>query len=316
MHANKAELCSETLDLLLAGFEAQPQADRHRHDTHDLGVSFALRLNRVMSKRLKVAFVAPSLRILGGQAVQADRLLDAWQNDPDVDAWLVPVNPLPPKLLRWALHLKYLRTIVTELTYLRLLLRELARADVVHVFSASYASFLLAPLPAMLIARALGRPVVLNYRSGEAPDHLRRSAIARKTIARVDLNVVPSRFLVDVFRTFGIRATVVPNIVDRTLSAIGSETAPSAAGLDAELRCALQRREGDDPRVPHRPGPPARRDVDPGRRRSAGGRAASPGRRSRLRSVTFVGRVSPGDRRFLRRQHLHPERTSTTCRRR
>src|SRR5258705_97574 len=35
--------------------------------------------------------VAPSLRILGGQAVQADRLLRAWQNDPDVDAWLVPV---------------------------------------------------------------------------------------------------------------------------------------------------------------------------------------------------------------------------------
>jgi len=170
-----------------------------------------------MPKRLKVAFVAPSLRILGGQAVQADRLLAAWRNDPDVDAWLVPVNPAPPKLLGWALHVKYLRTIVTELTYLPLLVRELAKADVVHVFSASYASFLLAPLPAMLIARALGKPVVLNYRSGEAPDHLQHSAIARKTIAQVDLNVVPSRFLVDVFRGFGIDATIVPNIVDREL---------------------------------------------------------------------------------------------------
>lgn len=168
-----------------------------------------------MPARLKVAFVAPSLRILGGQAVQADRLLSAWQDDRDVEAWLVPVNPLPPKLLRWALHVKYLRTVVTELTYLPLLIGELTRADVVHVFSASYASFLLAPLPAMLIARALGRPVVLNYRSGEAPDHLQRSAIARRTIADVDLNVVPSRFLVDVFRGFGIDATIVPNIVDR-----------------------------------------------------------------------------------------------------
>jgi len=170
-----------------------------------------------MPTRVKVAFVAPSLRILGGQAVQADRLLSAWQNDRDVDAWLVPVNPLPPKLLRWALHIKYLRTVATELTYLPLLVREIARADVVHVFSASYASFLLAPLPAMLIARALGRPVVLNYRSGEAPDHLQRSAIARRTIAQVDLNVVPSRFLVDVLRGFGIGATIVPNIVDRAL---------------------------------------------------------------------------------------------------
>ena len=37
---------------------------------------------------LRVAFVAPSLGILGGQAVQADRLLQAWKDDPDVAAWL------------------------------------------------------------------------------------------------------------------------------------------------------------------------------------------------------------------------------------
>lgn len=164
--------------------------------------------------RLRVAFVAPSLRILGGQAVQADRLIAAWRGDPDVDAWLVPVNPLPPAALRFALAVKYLRTAVTEMTYLPLLARQLARADVVHVFSASYSSFLLAPLPAIAIARTLGKPIVLNYRSGEAPDHLRRSAIARATLARVDRNIVPSRFLAEVFRTFGIEASIIPNLVD------------------------------------------------------------------------------------------------------
>src|SRR5918996_3535451 len=101
--------------------------------------------------KIKVAIVAPSLSILGGQAVQADRLLRAWQNDPDVEAWLVPVNPLPPGPFRRLRNVKYLRTVVTELTYLPLLLKELARADVIHVFSASYTSFLLAPLPALLI---------------------------------------------------------------------------------------------------------------------------------------------------------------------
>src|SRR6267378_4482770 len=161
-------------------------------------------------RRLKVAVVAVSLKKIGGQAVQADRLLRAWRDDPDVDAWLVPVNPVPPKLLRFALDIKYLRTIVNELTYLPLLVRELARADVVHVFSASYFSFLLAPLPAILVARALGRPIVLNYRSGEAPDHLQRSAIARAVLARVDRNVVPSRFLAGVFASFGIDATIIP----------------------------------------------------------------------------------------------------------
>jgi len=84
----------------------------------------------------------------------------------------------------------------------------------VHVFSASYYSFLLAPLPAMLVARALDRPIVLNYRSGEAPDHLRRSGVARAAIARVDRNVVPSTFLVDVFAQFGVAATIIPNIID------------------------------------------------------------------------------------------------------
>ena len=40
------------------------------------------------------------------------------------------------------------------------------------MFSASYFSFLLAPWPAVQVARLLGKPVVMNYRSGEAPDHL------------------------------------------------------------------------------------------------------------------------------------------------
>ena len=163
---------------------------------------------------LRVAFVAPSLGILGGQAVQADRLLQAWQNDPDIHAWLVPVNPEFPRPLQFARRVKYLRTLVNELTYVPLLLRELAKADVVHVFSASYSSFLLAPLPAIVAARVLGRPVILNYRSGEAPDHLGHSALARAVIAGVDKNVVPSRFLAEVFDGFGIRSTIVPNIVD------------------------------------------------------------------------------------------------------
>jgi glycosyltransferase involved in cell wall biosynthesis len=54
----------------------------------------------------------------------------------------------------------------------------------------------------------------MNYRSGEAPDHLRRSAVARTVLRHVDRNAVPSRFLQDVFAGFGISAEVVPNIVD------------------------------------------------------------------------------------------------------
>src|SRR5690606_26185469 len=58
-------------------------------------------------------------------------------------------------------------------------------------------------------------PVLLNYHSGEAPDHLARSRIARYVLREmVDLNAVPSSFLREVMGSFGISAQVVANSVD------------------------------------------------------------------------------------------------------
>jgi glycosyltransferase involved in cell wall biosynthesis len=85
---------------------------------------------------------------------------------------------------------------------------------VVHVFSAAYTSYLLATTPAMFVAARLHRPVLVNYHSGEARDHLRCSWFARRTLAGADQVAVPSRFLADVFGEFGIAADVIPNIVD------------------------------------------------------------------------------------------------------
>jgi glycosyltransferase involved in cell wall biosynthesis len=167
-----------------------------------------------MTRPLRVAIVAASLRILGGHSVQAQRMLDGWRGDPSVDAWLVPIDPLMPRPFDRLRRVRYLRTLATQLAYWPLLVREIRRADVVHVFSASYTSFLLAPLPAVIVARLLGRPVVLNYHSGEAPDHLRRSALARHVLRHVDRIVVPSTFLRDVFVSFDLAATVVPNTID------------------------------------------------------------------------------------------------------
>lgn len=172
-------------------------------------------LRSQVGTRLRVAIVAPSLGILGGQAVQAHALLERWRDDPEVAAWLVPINPEPPGPLKAALQVKYLRTVVTEATYLPLLVRELRKADIVHIFSASYFSFLLAPLPALAVARLVGTPALMNYHSGEAPDHLQRSAIARRALRSADVNIVPSPFLQRVFGQFQIPARVIPNTIDR-----------------------------------------------------------------------------------------------------
>ena len=245
--------------------------------------------------RLNVAIVAPSMGILGGQAVQAARLIRCWDNDPEVRAWLVPINPLPPGPLRHAAKVKYVRTVMTEMTYGPLLVRELRRADIVHVFSASYFSFLLAPLPAVAVARVLGKPVVMNYRSGEAPDHLRRSVIARATLRSVDRNAVPSRFLHDVFAGFGIRSEIIPNIVDLDRFAFRLRSPVRPAVLSTRnfeplynVACTLRTFR----RVQDRHPDATLTLVGAGSQDAALRQLAA---ELGLRNVQFAGRVAPGD---------------------
>jgi glycosyltransferase involved in cell wall biosynthesis len=163
--------------------------------------------------RPKVALVAPSLDILGGQGVQARALLRHLGDD-GYDVNLVAINPPFPAGLRWLRRYAYLRTVANQVFYLRSL-GGLRRADVVHIFSASYWSFLLAPLPAIVAGRLHGKRVVLNYHSGEAGDHLTRwGVLVHPWLRMVDEIVVPSVYLRDVFARHGHRARVVRNVVD------------------------------------------------------------------------------------------------------
>jgi len=163
---------------------------------------------------LRVTIVAASLRYVGGQSVQADLLLKHWQNDADVLAELIPIDPPFPLGLKWAEKIPVLRTLVREPLYALALWRGLKEADIAHVFSASYWSFLIAPVPAWLVARLRKTKVLLHYHSGEARDHLRRFRTASSILRRMDVIVVPSGYLVDVFAEFGLKAEVVPNIFD------------------------------------------------------------------------------------------------------
>jgi L-malate glycosyltransferase len=73
---------------------------------------------------------------------------------------------------------------------------------------------MLAPVPAWVAARLRGKKALINYRSGEAQDHLRRWPSATKILRHVDRVVVPSGYLVSVFKEFGVSAQAVSNIVD------------------------------------------------------------------------------------------------------
>jgi glycosyltransferase involved in cell wall biosynthesis len=164
--------------------------------------------------KLRLLVVGPSLDILGGQAVQAERLMSRLRNEPWLEVRFLPINPRLPGLLRKLQSIKYVRTVVTSIWYVAALLARVGKYDVIHIFSASYFSFILAPTPALLIARLYRKRSVLNYHSGEAQDHLTRWPSAIKTLKLADRIVVPSEYLVRVFAGFGLTARAIYNTIE------------------------------------------------------------------------------------------------------
>ena len=52
--------------------------------------------SRTERRRIRVVLVGPSLDILGGQAVQAARLLERFREVPELEVEFLPVNPACP----------------------------------------------------------------------------------------------------------------------------------------------------------------------------------------------------------------------------
>ncbi len=70
----------------------------------------------------RVLIVAASLDILGGQAVQAARLLEGLREELSLEVSFLPINPRLPGFLRRLQAIKYVRTVVTSIAYIWLLL--------------------------------------------------------------------------------------------------------------------------------------------------------------------------------------------------
>jgi len=164
---------------------------------------------------IRVLIVAPSLDIIGGQSRQAVRLMEALRQDPSLKIGFVAHNPRLPGITRHLQRVKYLRTVLTTLYQWLLLFLNIPRYDIVHIFSASYYSYLLAAAPAILISRLFGKRCVINYRSGEAEDHLANWHLTAIPIIKLANRIVtPSGYLVDVFARFGLKAQAIYNIVE------------------------------------------------------------------------------------------------------
>jgi glycosyltransferase involved in cell wall biosynthesis len=124
----------------------------------------------------------------------------------------VPTNPLPHESV-WR-RAPGLRGFLNLALFVRLL-PAVRAVDCVHVFSNSYLSFFLFTAPAVLAARLWRRRLVLHYHGGAADAFLERWHRSAGLVLRAaDRIVVPSGFLVEVFRRHGIPAVEVPNTID------------------------------------------------------------------------------------------------------
>jgi glycosyltransferase involved in cell wall biosynthesis len=163
-------------------------------------------------KGLRVGLVGPLPPPSGGMANQTMQLARLLREE-GANVELIAVNrPYRPA---WAGRLKGLRALFRLLPYLVQLRQSSARVDLYHVMANSGWSWHLFAAPAVWMAAWSGKPVVVNYRGGEA-DAFFSAALTwvRPTMARADAIVVPSGFLETVFARRGWRTRVVPNVID------------------------------------------------------------------------------------------------------
>lgn len=163
-------------------------------------------------KALTVALVGPLPPPSGGmanQSIQMRQLLES----AGIEVRFARVNePYRPAVLA---RVKGVRAVVRLIAYVASIWRMFAAVDVVHVMANSGWSWHLFAAPAIWVARMRSKPVVVNYRGGEAEKFFRREwRWVRPTLARADAVVVPSPFLEQVFAQRGIRCSIVPNVLD------------------------------------------------------------------------------------------------------
>ena len=162
-------------------------------------------------KGLKVAVVGPLPPPAGGMANQAQQLVQLLEQA-GVQVEFVRVNA--PYVPGFVSSIKGLRAVFRLLPYVYNLWRKIRKVDVVHVLANSGRSWHLFAAPAIWMAKLLKKPVVVNYRGGDARNFMKESwHLVAPTIRKTPV-IVPSAYLRRMFEQYRVEAVIVPNILD------------------------------------------------------------------------------------------------------
>ena len=161
---------------------------------------------------LRLGLVGPLPPPSGGMANQTRQLGQLLRSE-GLDVDIVRTNaPYTPS---WIGRVRGARALFRFVPYHRNLRRAARAAGLMHVMANSGWAWFLFAVPAIRAAARAGIPVVVNYRGGLAREFLERSAArVRSDLRQVSALVVPSGFLQEVFAGYGIRAQIIPNVVD------------------------------------------------------------------------------------------------------
>ena len=178
---------------------------------------------------LRIALVGPAPPPAGGMAMQTLQLARLLSAEGATVLHVVSNAPCRPA---WLAGVRGLRAVARLLGFLVSLWRALGRCNVVHLMANSGWNWHLVAAPTLLLGRLRGVPVVVNYRGGGAGEFLAGgSTLVRLGMRLAARLIVPSGFLVEVFAHHGMRAEVVPNIIDLARFAPRPPRDPASAHL-------------------------------------------------------------------------------------
>ncbi len=167
---------------------------------------------------MKVLLIAPAPPPYGGMALQAQQLERLLIGDGVTVLFLASNFSLPGPLGRLE-RVRGVRTLLRAGLIWFKLSRRVRQVEVVHILAASWLFFFIVVYPAVILGRAYGKRVVVNYRSGEAKDFFRKYGwMAAPALKLASVITAPSEFIASVVRErFDMPVAVVPNILDASL---------------------------------------------------------------------------------------------------
>lgn len=161
---------------------------------------------------IRIGLVGPLPPPPGGMANQTQQLVGLLEQD-GLHVEIIQSNS--PYRPRWIGSVRGARALFRLVPFLVRLWRAAGRVQLFHVMANSGWAWHFFAAPAVWIAKLRGIPVMVNYRGGDAAEFFKRSFFwIRPTMSMCDQRVVPSGYLQEVFRSFGLSTEIVPNIID------------------------------------------------------------------------------------------------------